>query len=85
MARSHLRALDPDIEGNQSFVLNTNARWENTIPIAKKHLPEVFRSSLFREGSPQPTIPTRWDSSRACIRYCAGASLFGVVAGTEIR
>ncbi|KAK9792880.1 hypothetical protein AB5N19_00152 [Seiridium cardinale] len=65
VARAHVRALDADIEGTQSFVLNVEVRWENTIPIAKKHFPEAFESGLFREGSPQSTYPVKWDSSKA--------------------
>ncbi|KAK6076894.1 reductase [Seiridium cupressi] len=65
VARAHVRALDADIEGNQSFVLNVEARWEDTVPIAKKHFPEAFESGLFREGNPQSTYPVKWDSSKA--------------------
>ncbi|KAK8070764.1 hypothetical protein PG997_010967 [Apiospora hydei] len=39
VARAHVRALDPDVKGNQSFVLNTDARWEDTVPITKTHFP----------------------------------------------
>ncbi|KAH6893541.1 hypothetical protein B0T10DRAFT_537139 [Thelonectria olida] len=65
VARAHVRALDADIQGNQSFLLNTDARWEDTIPIAKKYFPDAFRSGLFQDGGLQPTIPLKWDSSKA--------------------
>ncbi|KAL2694810.1 hypothetical protein Neosp_001397 [[Neocosmospora] mangrovei] len=64
VARAHVRALDPEIQGNQSFVLSTEVNWEDTIPIAKKHFPKAFASGLFKEGSPQHTLPIRWDSSK---------------------
>ncbi|KAI8623508.1 NAD(P)-binding protein [Xylariaceae sp. FL1651] len=64
VARAHVKALDPKIEGNQSFVLNTEAKWEDTVPIAKKYFPDAFASGLFREGTPQSTIPLKWDSSK---------------------
>ncbi|KFA79923.1 hypothetical protein S40288_10231 [Stachybotrys chartarum IBT 40288] len=64
VARAHVRALDSDIEGNQSFVLNVEAQWEDTIPIAKRYFPEAFKSGLFRERSPQPTLSVKWDSSK---------------------
>ncbi|RSM10756.1 hypothetical protein CEP52_003389 [Fusarium oligoseptatum] len=64
VARAHVRALDPEIKGNQSFILSTEVKWEDTIPIAKKHFPGAFASGLFKEGSPQPTLPIRWDTSK---------------------
>lgn len=67
VARAHVRALDPDIKGNQSFILSTEVKWEETIPIAKKHFPGAFASGLFKEGSPQPTLPINWDSSKVCV------------------
>lgn len=66
VARAHVRALDPNIKGNQSFLLNTEVKWEDTIPIAKAYFPDAFKSGLFREGAPQPTIPLKWDSSKVC-------------------
>ncbi|KAH6658177.1 hypothetical protein BKA67DRAFT_557346, partial [Truncatella angustata] len=80
VARAHVRALDPAVEGNQSFLLNAEPRWEDTVPIAKKHFPEAFRSGLFREGGWQPpTIPLKWDSSKVCARDCIDTSLSWVV------
>ncbi|KAG4275417.1 reductase [Fusarium proliferatum] len=64
VARAHVRALDPQVEGNQSFVMSVDAQWEDTISIAKKHFPSAFKSGFFKEGSSQPTIPIRWDSSK---------------------
>jgi nucleoside-diphosphate-sugar epimerase len=73
VARAHVKALDPSIEGNQSFLLNTQGRWEDTVPIAKKHFPDAFKSGLFREGDPRPTLPIAWDSSKVCRRNCIDA------------
>ncbi|KAK8877670.1 NAD(P)-binding protein [Apiospora arundinis] len=65
VARAHVRALDADIEGNQSFVLNTDAKWEDTVPIAKSQFPREFESGLFRPGGPQwTTVPLKWDTSK---------------------
>ncbi|KAI1206788.1 uncharacterized protein F4807DRAFT_463192 [Annulohypoxylon truncatum] len=63
VARTHVRSLDRDIEGNQSFLLNTEVKWEDTVNIAKKHFPDAFTSGLFQEGVWQPTLPLRWDIS----------------------
>lgn len=76
VARAHVRALDSDIDGNQSFLLNTEGKWEDKIPIVKKNFPETFKSGLFRESGPQPTIPLRWDSCKVCDCNCTDASLF---------
>ncbi|KAH8657766.1 hypothetical protein BX600DRAFT_514316 [Xylariales sp. PMI_506] len=65
VARAHVRALNPAVAGNQSFVLDVAIRWEDTIPIAKKYFPDAFGSGLFEERDPQPTIPVRWDASKA--------------------
>ncbi|RFU27283.1 hypothetical protein B7463_g9040, partial [Scytalidium lignicola] len=65
VARAHVKALDPNIEGNQSFLLNTEMEWEDTVPIVKKHFPDAFKSGLFREGGRKPTGPLKWDSSKA--------------------
>ncbi|KAK8099021.1 uncharacterized protein PG998_012262 [Apiospora kogelbergensis] len=65
VARAHVRALDPDVKGNQSFVLNSDVKWEDTVPIAKKHFPHAFESGLFRPGGPKwTTVPLRWDTAK---------------------
>ncbi|KAI2463961.1 hypothetical protein F4781DRAFT_95481 [Annulohypoxylon bovei var. microspora] len=64
VARAHVRALDPDIKGNQSFLLTTEIRWEDTVDIAKKYFPDAFTSGLFQEGLWQSAIPLKWDLSK---------------------
>ncbi|KAF4949570.1 hypothetical protein FSARC_13435, partial [Fusarium sarcochroum] len=64
VARAHVKALDPSIEGNQSFLINTDGRWEDMIPIAKKYFPEAFDSGFFKDQPPQPTTSLKWDSSK---------------------
>lgn len=64
VARSHVRALDSDVKGNQSFIVNTEAKWEDTVSIAKKYFPDAFTSGLFREDGRWSTIPLKWDSSK---------------------
>lgn len=73
VARAHVRALDSDIDGNQSFVLDIEGKWEDKVPIVKKNFPEAFKSGLFRESGPQPTILLRWDSSKVGDCNCTGA------------
>jgi nucleoside-diphosphate-sugar epimerase len=64
VARAHVKALDPSVQGGQSFVLNVGAHWEDTVPIAKKYFPEEFKAGLFKEGNPKLTISLDWDSSK---------------------
>ncbi|KAK8073956.1 hypothetical protein PG994_004855 [Apiospora phragmitis] len=65
VARAHVRALDPDIKGSQSFVLNIDARWEDTVPIAKAHITQAFGSGLFHPASPKwTTVPLKWDTTK---------------------
>ena len=64
VARGHVRALDPDIAGNQSFMFNVEANWENTLPIVQRSFPEAFKSGLFIQSDPQQTVPIKWDSSQ---------------------
>lgn len=68
VARAHVKALDPNIAGNQSFILSVEVKWEDTAPIAKKQFPDAFESGLFREGDRQTTIPLKWDSSKVRAR-----------------
>jgi nucleoside-diphosphate-sugar epimerase len=64
VARGHVRALGPDIAGNQSFLFNVEAIWEDTVPIARRHFPEAFTSGLFLDSNPRQTVPIKWDSSK---------------------
>ncbi|KAK8040344.1 hypothetical protein PG991_000132 [Apiospora marii] len=65
VARAHVLALNPEVEGNQSFVLNTDVKWEDTVPVAKAHFPKAFESGLFRLGGPEwTTVPLRWDTTK---------------------
>lgn len=65
VARAHVLALNPDVEGNQSFVPNTDAKWEDTVPVAKAQFPKAFESGLFRPGGPEwTTVPLRWDTTK---------------------
>jgi hypothetical protein len=64
VARAHVKALDPSIQGGQSFVMNVGTQWEDTVPIAKTYFPDEFKAGLFKEGSPKPTMSLEWDSSK---------------------
>ncbi|KAK7972686.1 reductase [Apiospora saccharicola] len=65
VARAHVLALKPEVKGNQSFVLNIDAKWEDTVPVAKAHFPNAFESGSFRPGGPEwTTVPLRWDTTK---------------------
>ena len=64
VVRGHVRALDPDIAGNQSFMFNVEANWEDTLPIVQRSFPKAFKSGLFVQSDPQQTVPIKWDLSK---------------------
>jgi nucleoside-diphosphate-sugar epimerase len=77
VARAHVKALDPSIRGNQSFLLNTDGKWEDTVPIVKKYFPDAFESGLFREAVWKSGTPLKWDSSKVCACNYTDVAQFG--------
>ncbi|KAH8896584.1 NAD(P)-binding protein [Thozetella sp. PMI_491] len=63
-ARAHVLALNPEVPGNQTFVVNVMMEYADAIPIAKSHFPEAFASGIFKETGKQPTTPILWDTSK---------------------
>jgi len=66
VAAAHVRALDPAVKGNQTFVVNTMMVWEDAITIAKKHRPEAFADGRLTDAGKQPTSALKWDVSKVC-------------------
>ncbi|XDG01670.1 hypothetical protein ABKA04_001285 [Annulohypoxylon sp. FPYF3050] len=75
VARAHVRALESDIKGSQSFLLNTEANWKDTPGIIKKYFPDVYESGIFKEGIWYPSVPLRWDISK--VQRVLGIELAG--------
>ncbi|CAH0054011.1 unnamed protein product [Clonostachys solani] len=64
VARAHVKALDPAVQGNQSFIVSTPMEWQDAISIAKERYPRAFDSGLFRADGEQPTIPVKFDTRK---------------------
>ena len=65
----HIAALDPKIQGNQSFGANCNGiegvRYDDAIDIVKKHFPQEVKDGVFPLGGSQPPLPLRFDAARS--------------------
>jgi nucleoside-diphosphate-sugar epimerase len=68
VAAAHVRALRPEVPGNQAFIVNTTIVWEDAIAIAKKYHPEAFADGRLSDDGKQPTLPLLWDVSKVCGR-----------------
>ncbi|VUC29374.1 unnamed protein product [Clonostachys rosea] len=64
VARAHVKALDPAIQGNQSFIVSISMEWKDAISVARERYPQAFESGLFRADGEQPTIPLKFDTSK---------------------
>ncbi|TVY25856.1 putative uncharacterized oxidoreductase [Lachnellula hyalina] len=68
IARLHVAALDPEIEGNQSFLAvsggERGTRWEEAIGIVNRNFPEAVRKGILPNNGTAKTKRTKVDSSR---------------------
>ncbi|KAK4898341.1 hypothetical protein LTR27_003937 [Elasticomyces elasticus] len=59
VALAHVRALDPKIEGNQSFLLASSGQdgmqWDDAKTYAKKHFPDAVAKGLLPNNGSAPT------------------------------
>jgi len=68
VARLHVEALDPKIEGNQNFLAvsegERGTRWEDAIEIVNRNFPEAVKKGILPNNGVASTKRTRVDSSR---------------------
>jgi hypothetical protein len=68
VANLHVRALDPKIEGNQSFLaVSEGARgtvWSDAIGIVNRNFPEAVKNGILPNTGSTPTKRTKVDASR---------------------
>ena len=68
IARLHVEALNPKIEGNQSFLAvsegERGTRWEEAIEIVNRNFPEAVKSGVLPNNGTASTKRTKVDSSR---------------------
>ncbi|KAK5117163.1 hypothetical protein LTR85_008931 [Meristemomyces frigidus] len=67
-AKVHVLALDPKIEGNQSFVVSSTGMdgmtWEETNEIVAKHFPDAVKDGRLPNTGGYQTIVAKLDSSK---------------------
>jgi nucleoside-diphosphate-sugar epimerase len=68
VARLHVEALDPKLEGNQSFLAvsegERGTRWEEAIEIINRNFPEAVKKGIFPNNGTAGTKRTKVDASR---------------------
>jgi len=68
IARLHVESLNPEIEGNQSFLAisegERGTRWEEAIEIVNRNFPEAVKKGVLPNNGAAATKRTKVDSSR---------------------
>ena len=67
VAKIHIAALDPKIEGNRNFGANCNGiegiEWDSAIETVKRHFSKAVESGIFPLGGSQKSIRLQFDAS----------------------
>ena len=67
VAKIHVAALDPKIEGNRNFGANCNGidgiDWDSAIETVKEHFPQAVESGIFPLGGSQKSNPLQFDAT----------------------
>lgn len=56
VARAHIRALNPRVPGNRSYILSQESRWEDIPTIVAEEFPHAIDTGLLRLSEPITTI-----------------------------
>ena len=68
VARVHVDALSPKIEGNQAFVVTSDgidgAKWEDAIETVRKYFPEALSDGRLKSNGKQRTVVVRVDARK---------------------
>lgn len=68
VARLHVEALNPKIEGNQSFLAvsegERGTKWEESIEIVNRNFPEAVKKGILPNNGPAATKRTKVDARR---------------------
>ena len=67
VAKIHIEALDPKIQGNRNFGANCNGtdgiEWDSAIETVKEHFPKAVESGVFPLGGSQKSNPLPFDAT----------------------
>ena len=64
VARAHVYALHPDVQGNQNFGVCLDSDWSLALEIVKENFPQEVEDGIFALNGSQPNVKLRFDSSR---------------------
>ncbi|KAH8811254.1 reductase [Xylogone sp. PMI_703] len=64
VALAHVQALNPDILGNQGFIVGEDGKWDEVTNIVKSSFPEAFLDGTFQEGGEQPAFDVPLDTRK---------------------
>lgn len=68
VAKAHVKALDPDVTGNQSFLLASSIQginWDDAIEITRRIFPSTVEKGLLSLDGSTPAGPSMVDASKA--------------------
>ncbi|KAH8809426.1 cinnamyl-alcohol dehydrogenase [Xylogone sp. PMI_703] len=68
VALAHIRALNPKVSGNQSFLLSSNIEgivWDDAIEITRRNFPIIAEKGIMPLNGSQPTVKCQVDASKA--------------------
>jgi nucleoside-diphosphate-sugar epimerase len=67
VAKIHIAALDPKVDGNRNFGANSNGiegiEWDSAIEVVKRHFPKAVEKGIFPLGGSQKPIRSQFDAS----------------------
>jgi nucleoside-diphosphate-sugar epimerase len=68
VAQVQVSALNPNIKGNQAFVVSSDgingAKWEDAIEVVQKYFPKALSDGHFKSVGKQPTAVVRIDAEK---------------------
>ncbi|KAJ9656611.1 hypothetical protein H2198_004845 [Neophaeococcomyces mojaviensis] len=64
VAKIHVLALDPKVNGNQAFVTSISMEWESAIPVLKQKFASAIANGHLSTEGKQPTVDINIDSSK---------------------
>lgn len=67
VARAHVEALNPRVEGNRDYILNSDGprgmEWNDGIAVAQREFPQAVEQGILNFGGGMPTQKWKIDSS----------------------
>lgn len=61
VAKVHVRALDPKVEGDRNYGVSVPMQYNDAIDIARKNFRDAFEKGVLKPGN-QPSEVVEWDA-----------------------